>query len=376
MKNWIDRAESALSGGPVGTDDVVMRGARPPLLDAEGFRAVAAPLLAAVVWSAAMLREVLAGTSIDPIALGLRVVALGLTVRVFLLGARLVERLRLWVNAQRYAIVLTPEGLFFRSPEVDVTIPREDVVGVVEPGRWQERSAGRRTSPVYVVTDPASGRTHVALPPVFDGGPGPLAERLMRWRGGWEEPEDAAPAAPHELASKIYDDAAAGRAAEGVAAIRHGREWIKKGPYAVVLIAVAAVEGMLRGGPRVWEALDPMIGGGFAVALLAVFARWVWMERRDIAPAKGLSLVLTPAELLIRTRSGMLRTAWRNLASVSVVTKRAWSVLEGAHDAKQLVLSRRNAGPIRYDEPYLGVPAEVAQLLIEAYRIGRLPARD
>lgn len=373
--SWVVRAEKALSTGIAAGDDVVvLRGQRPLLLDAEGMRAVAAPLLAAVVWAAAVFREVMAGTSIDPIAFGMRVVALGLTLRVILLGAQMVYRLGVWAAAPRCALVLTPEGLLYRGPEVDVAIPIDQVVGVVERGRWQERHAGRRFSEVYVVTDPESGRTHLALPPIFEDTPGRLAERLMRWRGGWQEREGLEHPGPHELASKVYDEAAAGRPMEGATALRHGRGWIRKGPYVVVLLAIAAAEGLARGGPRVWDAIDPAIGGGLFVVLLAVFGRWIWMERRDIAPQKGLSMLLTPAELLIRTRGGMLRTRWRDLVSASVTSKRAWSVLEGTHEARQLVLSRRGAGPIRYEEPYLGVPVEVAQILVEAYRTGRLPS--
>lgn len=373
--SWVERAERALGGGALHEDEVVLRGARPPFLDAEGIRAVASPLLCAVVWSAAVFREVLTGTSIDPIAFGLRIVALGLTLRVLLLGARMAERLVLWAQAKQYALVLTREGLLYRTPRVDVAIPREAVVGVLEQGRWRERGGVGRASPVYVVTDPETGRTHVTLPPIFDGSPGRLAERLMRWHGGWEEPEEAPSAPPHELASQVYDEAAAGRAGPGVTAIRHDRSWMKKGPYVVVLIGVAAAEGILRGGPEVWNAIDPAIGGGLVVALALVVLRWFWMQRREIAPRKGLAMVLTPAELLIRTRSGMVRTRWADVVSASVTTKRTWSVLEGAHDARQLVISRRGAQPIRYDEPYLGAPVEVAQVLIDAYRAGRLPAK-
>lgn len=383
MTSWVARAERAL-GPPGGAlesrspqldrDEVVLRGGHPPLLDAEGVRAVASPLFCALLWAAAVFRETLAGTSVDPIAFALRVVALGLTLRVLLLGARMLERLALWAQAKQHALVLTREGLFYRAPEADYAIPREEVLGVIEQGSWQERRGSRRATSVYVVTDPAGGRTHVALPPIFDGSPGRLAERLMRWRGGWDEPDEPPNAPAHELASKVYDDAAAGRADAGVAAIRHDRSWMKQGPYLVLLIGVAAAEGILRGGPRVWQAIDPAIGGGLVIVLVAMFLRWFWMQRREIAPRKGLAMVLTPAELLIRTRGGMLRARWADLVSASVTTKRAWSVLEGVHDARQLVISRRGAAPIRYDEPYLGAPCEVAQVLIEAYRVGRLPA--
>ena len=48
--SWVERAERALDakGAPLEEGEVVLRGARPPILDAEGVRAVAAPLFAAV----------------------------------------------------------------------------------------------------------------------------------------------------------------------------------------------------------------------------------------------------------------------------------------------------------------------------------------
>ena len=61
---------------------------------------------------------------------------------------------------------------------------------------------------------------------------------------------------------------------------------------------------------------------------------------------------------------------------MSIDTRRAFSVLDGVHEAKTLVLKRKDEPPIRYDEAFLGVPAEVAQALLDAYRTGILPIRD
>lgn len=374
--SWVERAERAIEGGALEEGDVVLRGARPPILDAEGVRAVAAPLLCAVLWSAAVFREMVAGTSIDPLAFATRILALGVTLRVLLLGARLWKRLRLWMEAERHALALTPEGLLYRSPEVDLALPRDMVLGVVEEGAWQERTGPRRATSVYVVTDPESGRTHITLPPVLDASPGRLAERLSRWRGGWEEPEEPPSRPRDDVPSRTYDEAAAGRPGPGVTALRHDLGWIKRGPYIVLLIGIVTAEGLLRGGPRVWKAVDPAIAAGLVLVAALVFLRWTWMQRREIAPRKGLSMVLSPAALLIRERRGLLSIPWADLVSASVNTKRAWSVLEGAHDARQLVLSRRGAPPVRYDEPYLGLPVEVVQVLVEAYRAGRLPAAN
>ena len=370
---WVDRAEAALADRTPGDEEVrVLRGRRPPLLDAEGIQAVLAPMMAAVVWAAAVFREMVAGTSVDPLALGLRLLALGLTLRVLLLGATMARRLRIHLSHAGWGLALTPEGLLLRSPELDLAVPKESVIGVVERGRWQERSGGRRWSEVYVVIDPRLGRTHLVLPPVFEETAGLLAERLMRWRGPMPEPV-APTAAPAALASKLYDDAVANRAPEGVTVVRHGREWIQKGPYLLVLVAIAAIDSIARGGPRVWEAIDPLVGAGLVLAVLVIPARWLWMTRREVTPRRGVSMVLTPAECLIGTREGMLRTRWKDLAKVSVDSKKKWSVLEAAHHERQLVFTRLHAPPIRYDEPFLGMPVEAAQILVDAYRRGALP---
>ncbi|MCA9610903.1 MAG: hypothetical protein KC619_35155 [Myxococcales bacterium] len=371
--SWVRRAEKALEARSTSADgDTLVEVRRPPLLDAEGTKAVLAPVLAAIVWAAAIFREMVAESSLDPVGMILRLVALGLTLRVFLLGGLVLARLKAWSNASRYGLVLTPEGLLYRTPTHDVAIPRDRIVGITERGHWGNRKAGRRWSEVYVVVDPALGRTHLALPPLFDETPGRLAERLMRWRGSPPETReiDAAPAA---LASRVYDQAAAGMADPGTAVIRHDLGWLKKAPYALLLVAMVAVDALGRGGTAVWDALEPWMAGGFFLVLLAVPARWFWMTRREVSPRKGLALVLTPAEVLIRTQRGILRARWKELLKVSIDGKTKWSVLEGAHEARQLVLTRAHAPAIRYDEPYLGIPVEVGKLLLDAYRSGWLP---
>lgn len=371
--SWVDAAEAALSGGAKDDSIRVLRGTHPRVLDQEGVKALLSPFMAALVWAAAVLREMMAGSSLDPMAVIFRLLALGLTVRVLLLGWTLLHRSRVWVRCSQYALVLTTEGLFYRSPEMDIVVPKSDVVGVIERGQWQtRRSGGRRWSEVFVVTNPASGRTHLALPPVFDSTPGQLAERLMRWRGA--PPEATPPDAPEaELASQVWQDAAKGKQAPGTTVLRLGWEWLKTGPYLGIVVAVIAIEGLLRAGPGTLDALGPMFGGGLVLAVLLIPARWFQMYRKEIKPSQGVSMLLTPAEILIRMHIGMLRTRYAELATVRADQKRTWSVLEGAHSARELVLTRTNKPVIRYPEPNLGAPVEVVQLLIEAYRSGQLP---
>lgn len=377
--SWVERAEAALRSGKTDERDKLLPGQRPPLLDADGVKSVLAPMLAALVWAAAIFREQVAGSPVDPIALGLRVLAFGLTLRVVVLGGQFLRRLTTFLSAGRFGLVLTPEGLFYRAPGMDIAVAKEDIVGIRERGTWQKRAAGRRWSEVFVVTDPASGRTHVELPPVFEDTPGLLAERLMRWLGRDgvpEPPEDRVPPEPAALASKLYDEVASGGVVAGVTAIHHGYEWLRKAPYLPVVFALAAIDGLARGGPGLWSAVGPLLGGAIFVVLLAVPARWYWMTRRDVRPRLGLAIVLTPAEGLLRTAKGMIRIRWSTLERVSVDAKRKWSVLEGAHDLRMLVLARRSQPVIRYEEPYLGIPVEVGELLVDAYRDGRLPRGD
>ena len=66
--------------------------------------------------------------------------------------------------------------------------------------------------------------------------------------------------------------------------------------------------------------------------------------------------------------AGVLRAAWTDVPSMAVESPTGWSLLEGRSETRKLRLDRVDAPPIRYDEAFLGVPAEVALALAEAYR--------
>ena len=248
---------------------------------------------------------------------------------------------------------------------------RSEIVGVAEHGAWQGRG-GRRFSPVYVVGSTAAP-LYLTLPPIFEDTPGVLAERLMRWLGPKEGPETPAFPDPVGLASKAYDDAASGGLSPGTLAVKHGTRWLRGGPYSSILLAIAVTEGWLRAPSELRDAVGPWPVIGAVIASLVVPLAWIVVARREIAPRHGLAMVLTPAEVLFRTRSGVLRTRWGKLARVNIDERNAWSVLEGFHRARVLVLRRKEDEPIRYEEVFLGIPAEVAQVLLDAYRRGVLP---
>lgn len=376
---WIVRAEEALARtrGGGGEDEAhgeieVLRGQRPPLLDATATRALLALPMAALVWAAVVLRAQIAEDPLDPIGVLLRVLALGLSVRAVLLGAEMAKRLKTWAESAGYALAIAPEGVLFRSPRGDVVAPREDVVDVRERGDWRTRQGARRWSEVYLVTRPVAGRGWIAIPPLFERTPGVLAERLMRWRGPIATPEEPAWPDPPRLGSQVYDDAAAGRIPEGGLAIAHGLGWLQSGPYATVLLAAVVIDAFVRLPREAWAALGLGWPIALAITLLSIPAVWIWMTRREVSPRKGLACVLTPAEILMRTRAGVLRVSWKRMTRVHVASRAKWTILRGYHQARQLVIERSDGPPIRYDESFLGAPAEAVQALCEAYKRGVL----
>jgi hypothetical protein len=81
-------------------------------------------------------------------------------------------------------------------------------------------------------------------------------------------------------------------------------------------------------------------------------------------------MVLTPGELLLRARGGVIRTKWSDLAKVSIHERGRLSWLEGWQVQRVVTLMRREAASITLEEDYLGVPADVAAELCEAYARG------
>jgi len=368
--NWIEQAEAALRG-QVPPDVELLTGHRPVLLDAQGRRAVIAPFFAAFMWAAVVFRAGIA-QSLDPISLLLRMLALALSVRALLLGAQFVRRIGIYRKSGRYALVLCNDGLLLRTPVTDFAVPKTDIVDIRERGLWQE-SGTRRWADVYVITRPASGRTHIALPPLFERTPGVLAERLMRWRGAVEPSALTTSREPAELASKLYDAVATGERPEGVSVLLHGRSWLRRGPYATVLLGFAVLDGFLRLPTEAQKRVTTLVEGVVMLCVGFVPALWYLMTRADIAPRKGIALLLTPAELMLRTRAGVHRVSWPQVARLEIVTGTSWSILLGPHESRSLVIHRKDDDTISYTEAFLGAPCEVVVALCEGYRKSVLP---
>jgi hypothetical protein len=368
MSNWIRTAEAALSGQPIAGQDVqLLEIHAPPLFDAAGLRSLSAPLMAAFLWAAALFRELQSHSPLDPLALLLRFVALALTVRALRVLWQLAQRLRVRLERRRYALALTEHGLLYRSPNADIALPREHVLDVREQGaNWGERS-GPRWADVYLVTHPDSTRLYLALPPVFERSPKALAELLMRWRRSTDSQLMAADESDL-LASQVWEEAASGRVLPGVAVIRQGNAWLQRVPYASMLLGVAVLDGFLRLPLSSQQALNPTPALLLAAALVIVPLIWFVSARTRLRQSRGLSLLLTPNALLMRTRAGVTRVAWNKIARSELISRNTWSILQGAHESRSVVLHRKAEPSIHYAEALMAVPAEVVCALCDAYR--------
>ena len=156
-------------------------------------------------------------------------------------------------------------------------------------------------------------------------------------------------------------------------ALHHGRGWLQRAPHATLLLGVVLLDGYLRLSQPVRTQLGGLVPAVIALCLFVVPLGWFALMRANIAPRKGLSFVLTPAELMLRTRAGVLRVPWGELGKLEIVSRTGWSILRGAHDARTLIMNRADEPPIHYAEAFIGSPAEVVIALCEAYKKGQLP---
>ena len=157
-----------------------------------------------------------------------------------------------------------------------------------------------------------------------------------------------------------------------MAVVRHGAGWLRRVPFAAVLAALVFLDGALRTPQLELGYLGLLPLAGVVVCSLVPLA-WLYVALRHVVPRRGLALVATPAEVLMRTREGIVRASWPHLEGVSVQAEPALTVLEGWTRRRRMVLKRDgDRHPICYDEAFLGVPADAVAALLEAYRAGRM----
>lgn len=327
-----------------------IRGRSPSLLTRSFAQTLVMLTLALLLGGGAVLRELTLDNPLDPLAMVLRLLTAAVLLRGIVGVVDLVRARRRTRGASAQALVLGEDALRWTRPGGTHEIPRESVWNVCE------TDAG-----VRLIVQPTKGDAIVALPPIFDASPALLAASLRRWLGTPRVPEGEVV----RLASKAYDAAAAGEVAENMAVLRHGWGWLRRGPFLALLFALVFLDGTLRLPPGTSLGLLPMAG---LIACAFVPLAWLWSAVRDISPRKGVAMVVTPAEVIMRTRGGVLRATFRRIDDVTIESTPTWSLLDGATPHRKLTIMRRGDTPIRYDEAYLGVRAEVAKALLDAFR--------
>lgn len=343
-----------------------LKGRRPPLLCGEGWRGLVYPLLVAVLMWLAIDRESSMKAALNPLALGLRAIAIGFALRSLPALAALGRRLRLAAAADQHRLRLESDALVWTGPEGERRIARTDLVRV-------HLGDGHVQLPrVWLVHRPVEGTALTGLPPIFDTSEAALAKRIEAWRGPVEVPDEVAFPKPAREGSKVYDAAAEGKVGERMAVVRHGIGWLRRMPFAAVLAAAVFLDGAFR-----TPALDlgylgllPIVG---VVVCAAIPLGWIVVALRHVRPRRGLALVATPAEILMRTREGILRASWAHLEGIGLREEPALTVLEGWTRRRRVILKRDgDRHPIRYDEAFLGAPADAVVALLDAYRTGLL----
>jgi hypothetical protein len=153
-----------------------------------------------------------------------------------------------------------------------------------------------------------------------------------------------------------------------VIAIHHGCGWLTRGPYITALLGLALVLRWLQFDEQTAWLIGPeMIYIVFFGTLMVPLA-WILLTLRELRPRKNLAFVLTDEALLIRTRRGVLDTPLGRLGTPRIDERIAWSAIRGVHRERTLILPRADDSPIRYEEAFLGVPAEVALILLTTKR--------
>jgi hypothetical protein len=371
MLSWVDNATAALNGQKRDAIEVVAS-QRPPVIDADGIQAATAPFLAVFVWMAAHLRETIVGHPLDVWALMLRLLALALTVRALILGRHLIKRLLGWVNPSRYGLALAPEGLVLRTPRGDTAISREDIVDIRECSRQSDRS-GRRWLEVFLVINPETGRTWVPIDPFLDAKSSVLAARLTRWRGPVTASDAESFPDPDRHAGTLFKEVDAGSRLQGITVVPLGRAWLKRGPYASVLLGLAVLDGFIRFKPMARATTAPTVPLAIAICLIAVPVVWLVVVHRQLGPLTRAALLMTPAGILIRIRSGIDQIRWPQLFRVDIDSKRVWSMFEGMYESRSIVYYGEDGFTVSINEAYLGMPADVVVAVAQAYLSRVLP---
>lgn len=362
--SWLPALREAIAGKPrPGVERA--HGVAPSVFAADAANVLTSALLAALIVAAARFRAQVSVAQFDLIALLLRVASVAFALRTLIALGRLLARLRRDRHAAQQALAWSEAGLLYQSAGGERWAARADVLALVVPEHKRRGEAA--LAPLYVVLRGAPRPEYWELPPYFASSAEILQARLERWLGA--RPPGATPAPPRSDPERRYAGAAQGQPEPGDLVVPEGRGYRLRAPYGVLLALVFVVDALRVAGPYRARLL-PAAAAALLLALAALAGWFAWMRRRRAARL-GIALVFTPEELVLRGRHGALSLPWSQLARAEVVTRLGWSPFVGAFAERVLWLRALDGTEVPFDGAFLGVPAEVAAALAEAYREGR-----
>lgn len=346
----------------------VAHGRAPALLAADAVEALTSTLLAALVIAAATLRSDLSEGRFDLIALLLRSAAVAFVVRASIAQVRLARRLVRQRSATRAVLAWSAQGMYESVDGQQRWVAREEVVALALPEERVVRGASVSLKPLYLVLRSQREPRHWQLAPYYAERAEILQARLARWlgpQGGGEAEHEPPTSAPEER----YLRAAAGQLGVDELIVPEGRGYLLRAPYAVLLALVFVADAVRMAGAERARVLPAALLAAL-LAPCALIAWFVWLRSRR-SSRLGLALLLTPEELLVRGRHGVLSLPWTQLAQVEVATRLAWSPFVGGFLVRTLLLSALDGTTVQLDGSFLGTPPEVVAALAKVYREGR-----
>jgi hypothetical protein len=135
-----------------------------------------------------------------------------------------------------------------------------------------------------------------------------------------------------------------------------------------MLLGIAVLDGFVRLPRQAAQAINPLPALLLAAALVIVPAAWFLFTRASLRGRKGLTLVLSPVDLLSRGRGGVMRAPWTSVSRVEILVRSSWSLLQGAYSSRTLIVSRVREASVECAESFMEEPVEVVAALCDVYR--------
>lgn len=347
----------------------LVRGTAPSWLGGDAVHALTSSFLAALVIAAALLRSDLQALPFDSIALLLRSASVAFALRALLAIVHWARRLARDARAGEHVLAWSSDGLWWRSPEAEQWLARAEVADLRVPEERSVRGASSSLAPLLVIARPGQTLRYWSLPPYFAVDAEVLLARLKRWH----EPAptrlgELTLTPPREGPDARYARAARRKLEPGELPVPEGFGYRLRAPYGVLLALVFVGDALFHAGElrtRLWPAA--VLAAVLAPGALGVWFGWLRSRR---AVRLGMAMLLTPEELLLRGKQGVVSVPWTQLAEAEVEVRLAWSLWVGSYLVRTLWFSTLEGTRMPFDAGFLGVPPEVIASLANGYRSG------